>query len=130
MQLAGKLVGEIPLFLQRGGDLAPALVQAAQVLQALVNLAQQLVVQRPGLLLAVAGDKGNGVAVVNQAQYVFALLGFQVKLLTKGLNNIHRMHPFRIQSKKAHPIITRPGGLRYTNACICDMIGLLRLFAG
>ena len=130
LQPVGKLIGEIPLFLQSGGDLAAALVQPAQVLQALVNFAQQLVVQRPGLLLAVAGDKGNGVAVVNQAQHVFALLGLEVKLLTKGLNDVHWMHPFRIQSKKAHPIIARPGGLRYTNVRICGMIGLLRLFTG
>ena len=101
LQPVGKLIGEIPLLLQSGGDLAPALVQPAQVLQALVNLAQQLVVQRPGLLLAVAGDKGNGVAVVNQAQHVFALLGLEVKLLTKGLNDVHWMHPFRIQSRKS-----------------------------
>ena len=58
----------------------PALIQTAQVFQPLGQLAQQLIIQRACGLLAVTGDKGHGVACVQQLDHRANLLRAQRKL--------------------------------------------------
>ncbi len=56
-----KLRGQHTLLGQRLFDLLTTLIQIAQVLQPLCKLPENLIVQRAGGLLAVAGDEGDGV---------------------------------------------------------------------
>ncbi len=63
--------GETALRIDQRADLALALVQRPQCAQPLAKLPEHLVVHAARHLLAVAGDKGDGVACVNQGQDVF-----------------------------------------------------------
>ena len=84
-----KLRGHRPLLLNGGAHLLPLLVEAAQVFEPFVQLTQHLVVERAGHLLAVAGDKRDGVAVVDEFDGVFHLLRAQVEFGGQGSENIH-----------------------------------------
>ena len=68
---ARKPVGEFFLRLDCGSDFAAPLVEIAQILQPLLQLTQRRVVHAAMLLLAVARDEGNGVALVNERDDVF-----------------------------------------------------------
>ena len=66
----GELLRQLALALDGGLDLLPPLVQIAQVLQPVGQGAQGGIVHGPVELLAVAGDEGDGVALVNEAHHV------------------------------------------------------------
>ena len=94
IKLYGKLIRKVALLAKRGDDFSAALFHTAQVLQALINFPQKLIVQGTGLFLAVPCDKGDGVAFVNQSKHVFTLGGLQMKFLTEDFADRHSMHPF------------------------------------
>ena len=92
----GQCSGIVQTFLQFGGhgvllrdaagDLLPAGIQSAQVVQALAQAAKHLVVHGAGGLLAVPGNERNGIALINQLNSTLHMLGIQRKLLRKLLN--------------------------------------------
>ena len=88
----GKLAGELALVLNGGLYFPLPGLQAAQVLQAVGQLAQQLVVHGAVELLAVAGDKGDGGPLVDQPDHVVHMLLGAAQLPGQGLN--HRVHSF------------------------------------
>ena len=57
----------------------------------ILQLSQGGVVHGAVLLLAVAGDEGDGVALVEQMHDVFNVPGVFAELGSKGLNEIHKM---------------------------------------
>ena len=66
VQLGRQLVGQLALRVDLGLDGLAALGQLAQVLQPRLDLADLHLVQPAGDLLAVAGDEGDRVAVVEE----------------------------------------------------------------
>ena len=78
-----QLLGQRPLLLDDGSHLLSLLVQAAQIGQPFGQLPQHLVIQRAGNLLAVPGDKRDGIPVVNQLDGILHLARTQVKLCGK-----------------------------------------------
>ena len=66
VQCGADLVGEVALTFDELAHLFPSGVQIAQVFQLVGNLANQLVIHGAVLFLAVAGDEGDGVALVQQ----------------------------------------------------------------
>ena len=72
-------------------EFSAALFKAAEVLQPLFERAQRGIVHCTVELLAVAGDKGDGVALVEQMHDVFNVPGVFAELGSKGLNEIHKM---------------------------------------
>ena len=58
--------GELALLLDTAQDGGLALGQASQIVQAAFNLAQLFFVQAARHLFAIARDKGNGIAVIEQ----------------------------------------------------------------
>ena len=69
-----QLIGELALPVDGGLHLLPPLVQIPQVLQSVLQLPQGGVVHGAVLLLAVAGDKGDGAALVQQGDDVLHVL--------------------------------------------------------
>ena len=84
-----QLRGQLFLLGDGANDLLPALLQAAQVFQPVAQIAQGGVIQAIGHFLAVAGDKGDGIALVQQADGGFHLRLPQVELPGKLLYQIH-----------------------------------------
>ena len=84
-----QLIGELAEILDRGAHLRASLVEILQIFITLGDFAQLLVVHRAVHLLAVPRDKGNGVAVVDQFENIFAVFGFDLKFIGKGLCKIH-----------------------------------------
>ena len=68
-----------------------ALFKTAEVLEPLFERAQRGIVHCTVELLAVAGDEGDGVALVEQAHDVFNVPGVFAEFGGKGLNEIHKM---------------------------------------
>ena len=66
VNLAGQLGGQLALLVDAGEDAGAAVVQLAQVAQALFQITQLGVVEAAGDLFAVAGDKGHGGAFIQQ----------------------------------------------------------------
>ena len=66
----GELVRQLALRLDRGFDFVTAGLQIFEVLQARLERAERRVVHRAVRLLAVTGDEGNGVALVQQGDDV------------------------------------------------------------
>ena len=60
-------------------------LQIPQVLKALGQLPQELVVHGAVELLSVAGDKGDGVSLVNEMDYIFHLVCRPLQLLSQPL---------------------------------------------
>ena len=75
-----QLGGQLFLLANGGLHLGPALVQAPQVLQALRQRPDGLVVHGSMLLLAVAGDEGDGVALVQQLHHSLGVVGPDLEL--------------------------------------------------
>ena len=92
LQRGGQLGGHNALLGDGACDLGLALVQTAQIFQAVAQVAQHLVVHRAGGFLAVAGDKRDGVALVDQingAPHVFEVqVQFGGKLFGMGLHRV------------------------------------------
>ena len=89
-----QLRGQLLLLLHGAQHLLPALLQAAQVRQPVRQVAQGGVIQTVGHLLAVAGDKGDGVSLIQQADRRFHLVGTELQLLRKLLQQFHRSVSF------------------------------------
>ena len=90
VQSGGQFFRQRPLLLDGSPHLFPLLIQIAQIQQPLVKLPEHLVVQGAGHLLAVTGDKGNGVAVVDQLDGILHLLGTQMEFRGQGGVDIHK----------------------------------------
>ena len=86
----GQFFCQLALALDGGLYLLPPLVQVAQVLQPVGQGAQGGVVHGPVELLAVAGDKGNGVALVNEGDHVLNIALLLAQL--SGQNLDHGFH--------------------------------------
>ena len=93
----GELLRQLALALDGGLDLLPPLVQIAQVLQPVGQGAQGGIVHGPVELLAVAGDEGDGVALVNEAHHVLHVGLAPAQLPGQYLNDgIHSGTPYKI----------------------------------
>ena len=93
----GEFLRQLALFLDRPLHRLPAFRQVPQVLEALLQIPQGGVVHGAVKLLAVAGDEGNGVALVQKADHVFHMAGVFVQLRCQLLNEIlHAPVPFLI----------------------------------
>ena len=80
---ARQLVRPFVLRLNGLGDFLPARVQPTQGRELLGKLAQRLVVGVPMHFLAIAGDKGNGRAAVEQLDHVLRVRGLHMILRCK-----------------------------------------------
>ena len=85
----GQLCRQLSLLLNGIFYRLPAFLQPPEVLETLFQRAERRVVHGAVKLLTVTGNKGNGIALVQQANHVFHILRFFVKLLGKRLNDIH-----------------------------------------
>ena len=65
-ELLFQLIRHLALLRDGRGNRLAALIQSAQIIQPFADLAQLLVVHRAGHFLAVPGDEGDGVALVDQ----------------------------------------------------------------
>ena len=77
---------QLTLFLDAARDLFLALLQLSEVSQAGVQITQQNIAQIAGNLLAVTGDKGDGVARVYELHGVLHLLWPYIKFLCQFIN--------------------------------------------
>ena len=77
----GQLVRQLALRLDRGLDFVTPGLQIFEVLQARLECAERRVVHRAVRLLAVAGDEGNGVALVQQGDDI---LNIGLRLIQLG----------------------------------------------
>ena len=73
------------MLLDGAADLRLSLLQIAQVLEPVGQLAQELVVHGAVELLAVAGDEGDGGPLVQQSDHIVDLLHRAVQLPGEGL---------------------------------------------
>ncbi len=90
VDLALEFGGQLALFLDAGEDRDAALVQLAQVTQALFQVAQLGIVEAAGDFLAVAGDEGNGGAFVEQRHGGGDLLRAHAQLVgDTGIDAVH-----------------------------------------
>ena len=90
VDLALELGGQLALFLDAGEDRDAAVVQLAQVTQALFQVAQLGIVEAAGDFLAVAGDEGNGGAFVEQRHGGGDLLRAHAQLVgDTGIDAVH-----------------------------------------
>ena len=87
----GKLVCQLALLVDGLFHRFAALFKTAEVLEPLFERAQRGIVHCTVELLAVAGDKGDGVALVEQMHDVFNVPGVFAERGSKGLNEIHKM---------------------------------------
>ena len=87
----GELVCKLALLVDGLFHRFAALFKTAEVLEPLFERAQRGIVHCTVELLAVAGDKGDGVALVEQMHDVFNVPGVFAELGSKGLNEIHKM---------------------------------------
>ena len=85
-------------FRQRLFNFFPALHKSAQIFQALRQFAQQLIVQRAGGFLAIAGDKRDGVSGVQQLNDGLHLTGLERKFFCEYGNKIHDIDSFDYSS--------------------------------
>ena len=81
----GQLIRQLALVFDGLLYLVPAVLEVAQVLQAVGQLTDELVVHGPVELLAVAGDEGDGVSLVQQGDDVFNVLGGTVQFPGQNL---------------------------------------------
>ena len=86
-----ELIGQLALLIDGLFHRFAALFKTAEVLEPLFERAQRGIVHCTVELLAVAGDKGDGVALVEQMHDVFNVPGVFAELGSKGLNEIHKM---------------------------------------
>ena len=109
----GELVCELALLADGFFYRLAALCKAAQVLEAFFERAQRGVVHRTVQLLAIASDKGNGIALVQKLHNVFHVLRIFVKLLRKRLNDVHR----RFLSMAGRSVLRPAGSVRISDVC-------------
>ena len=85
----GKLVGQLLLLGDARLNALLAFGEIAQIGKTLLKRAQGGVVHRAVQLLAVAGDEGDGVALVEQSDDIFNVLGGTVQLACELFNDGH-----------------------------------------
>ena len=88
VQCGGQVLGELALPLDGGADLLFPGGQAPEILQAVGQPAQQLVVHRAVQLLPVSGDEGDGGPLVDQPDHIFHVLRGGVQLPGQRLYQI------------------------------------------
>ena len=82
---------QFPLTVNGSTDGLPAFTQRAKVLQSLGQCPEQGIVHGPMELLSITGDKGNGIALIQQVDDVCDVLGLLIQFLGQKLNDIvHR----------------------------------------
>ena len=86
-----KLTGQFALFFDGFEDGGATLVDQAQADDLIGNNADLLVVECAGHFLAVAGNKGNGVALIKQMDGGLHLGGFNMQLGGDRFGVIHRV---------------------------------------
>ena len=87
----GQLCRQLSLLLNGIFYRLPALLQPPEVLETLFQRAERRVVHGAVKLFTVTGNKGNGIALVQQADDVLYIAGVFVKLIGKRLNDIHSL---------------------------------------
>ena len=86
-----EFIGQLTLFLDGFQDGRAAFIHGAQPQDLIGDNAYLFIVERAGHFLAVAGDEGNGVAFVEQADGGLHLGGFHVQLSGDGFGVIHNI---------------------------------------
>ena len=94
VQGGGELLRQLSLAFDGFFHRLPALLQAPEVLEPLLQGAEGGIVHGAVQFLAVPGDEGDGVALVQQPDNVFHVLWIFVKFLGQCLNNVHDSNPF------------------------------------
>ena len=89
LKLGRKLAGRV----DEGDDVFLALLEVAQVPEPLVERAQGHVVHAAGSLFAVAGNEGDGVALVDELNGGLNRGGLEAELGCKGCDDVHKQAP-------------------------------------
>ena len=84
------LVRHLALLGDRGGHLRLALLQIVEIGQPVVELAQNLIVAVAGQLLAVTGDKRNGIPLFDQRNDIVDVALLEFKFLRQLYSNVHK----------------------------------------
>ena len=84
-----KLVRQCALFVDQAQNFRAALFHAAQSLELFGEYAQRLIVHGTGQLLAIARDKGNGLAVIQQVDDVLYMNRGKGQLFRKNGYDVH-----------------------------------------
>ena len=84
-----QLLGQLALFLDGFEDGLAAFIDGAQVDDLIRDDTHLFIVQRTGHLLAIAGDEGDGVALIEQANGGLHLGSFNMQLGRNGFRVIH-----------------------------------------
>ena len=71
--LAAQFVGQLPLILDAAQDRLLALVEVLEEIEAHLNLANCILVEAAGSLLAIARDKGDGVSFIEELHHALHL---------------------------------------------------------
>ncbi len=87
--LRSEFIREFSLFLNRRKDLCLLLFERAKISELFGEGAQLLVVQRARCLLAVAGDEGNRISLIDEFHGRLDLSAADLKRIGDFLNNIH-----------------------------------------
>ena len=90
----GELFGEPALLVDGFFHRLPPLLEAPEVLEPLLQIAEGGVVHGSVVLLAVAGDEGDGVALVQKVHHILYMLRALVQLPGEHLNNRFHRVPF------------------------------------
>ena len=88
--LSLELGRELALGVNERDDVFFSLLKVAQIRQPLVERAQRDVVHAAGGFFAVARDEGNGIALVDELDGRFDVVGLQIELARELFNQIHR----------------------------------------
>ena len=83
------LVGQLALGVDEVLDLFLTLLQVAQSGQTLIQGAEDIIIQASRDLLAVTGDEGDGVALVDEGNGLFHLVGGEIEFLGQGFDDGH-----------------------------------------
>ena len=86
VQLGTEGGGELALGLDGLADLLPPSGQVAQVIESIRQLTEHIITHAPVGFFSVAGDKGDGVAFVQERDHCFHMGGMQGQLLRQLLN--------------------------------------------
>ena len=84
-----ELGGELSLTVNEGLDLLLALFQITQGGQALVKGTQDVIVQTSRNLFAVTGDKGDGIALVDEGNRLLHLIDREIQFFCQCFNDVH-----------------------------------------
>ena len=91
--LPSQLIGQLPLLLNRFQDSLLPFFQRTEVAQSLIQHAQLFIIQRPVSFLAVAGNEGNGIPVIDQLHHCLDLPLLYGELFCDHFTDIHNTYP-------------------------------------